>query len=622
MTVTMVADLTSVRAALVVQNMAVCGTPLVSLDLYAELMLEAVHQVAPGAQLQHVTAFSLTPQDQLVVKMTGADIVITHGASGEESHRLCAQAMVAHPAISAQTAVVPHVHSRAVISAFMTHHEILSEAVPAAAIASLFSICNTDEGYRLPGAVITAAAQLQTSVLSAEPAAALPTALACVESHSTRSAELVMLTSCMSTETKLNAAAANTDCSGVAIHLKGISMSATQKALSMTAADPQRESQHADLPMPMLYQLEWKAAAAELQTVKRIPGSTLRQYEDQVDHAQVCTKLMAAAQQSLNNKSHRLHLQLSQGHLPGPNDAMALALLRSVAQEAASVTCTASAAAAHGTVTSGMLVSPLMLQPQAVPVTRLQRGIVQLPRLVPAKQQQQHTFDSAAATDSCIILGGTGSIGSLAATAMANRGTPEVILVGRTGKLSLASSSNFCTLLAKQSTDGDATMVTIARCDTACKEESSWLYKHARGAKKLILHAGGVSADATIAKQSLSGIRQVFAAKVHAAQHACANTAHEATAGMVLFSSVAALLGSAGQGNYSAANGALDGLAGMWELQGRSVTAMQWGPWAGKLIPPFKSATCPCMSAGSCCCKHRQSVLTWSVTWLFVLRLF
>ena len=50
----------------------------------------------------------------------------------------------------------------------------------------------------------------------------------------------------------------------------------------------------------------------------------------------------------------------------------------------------------------------------------------------------------------------------------------------------------------------------------------------------------------------------------------------------VLFSSVAALLGSAGQGNYSAANGAVDGLAGQWAAQGRAVTSIQWGPWAGQ----------------------------------------
>jgi acyl carrier protein len=79
----------------------------------------------------------------------------------------------------------------------------------------------------------------------------------------------------------------------------------------------------------------------------------------------------------------------------------------------------------------------------------------------------------------------------------------------------------------------------------------------------------------------LANVLQVLAPK----QAALANLQLQGAAlpldSQLLFSSVAALLGSPGQANYSAANAALDAAAQRAQQSGVAATSVQWGAWAG-----------------------------------------
>jgi len=86
--------------------------------------------------------------------------------------------------------------------------------------------------------------------------------------------------------------------------------------------------------------------------------------------------------------------------------------------------------------------------------------------------------------------------------------------------------------------------------------------------------------DGALINQNWDRFRTVLAAKVHGAWLLDRVTAGYELDCFVLFSSMASLLGSRGQGNYAAANAFLDALAHDRRRRGLPAVSINWGAWA------------------------------------------
>jgi len=101
-----------------------------------------------------------------------------------------------------------------------------------------------------------------------------------------------------------------------------------------------------------------------------------------------------------------------------------------------------------------------------------------------------------------------------------------------------------------------------------------------------VFHAAGVLDDGLLGGQSAPRLQAVMAPKLQGwwQLEQAVEMAQAPVEFAVAFSSMAALLGSPGQSNYGAANGALDGACarGVGFGGSEAVTlSLQWGPWAG-----------------------------------------
>ncbi|ONK10089.1 Beta-ketoacyl-acyl-carrier-protein synthase I [Streptomyces sp. MP131-18] len=175
-----------------------------------------------------------------------------------------------------------------------------------------------------------------------------------------------------------------------------------------------------------------------------------------------------------------------------------------------------------------------------------------------------------------LITGGTGTLGSLVARHLVTEhGIRHVLLVSRRGMTADGARE-----LAADLTAAGAEP-RVESCDVSDREALAGLLASIPPDRPLraVVHTAGVVDDGVIGSLTDEQIERVIRAKVDSALNLDELTADLDLAQFVLFSSVAGVLGGAGQGNYAAANAVLDALATRRHERGLPAVSMAWGLW-------------------------------------------
>ena len=177
---------------------------------------------------------------------------------------------------------------------------------------------------------------------------------------------------------------------------------------------------------------------------------------------------------------------------------------------------------------------------------------------------------------SYLITGGLGDIGLEVAQWLVEQGARQLVLSGRRppnpkAQKTIAEMEKVGVQVSVQLGDISEAQ-TVTQIMTHIAEHLSPL--------KGVIHAAGVLEDSPLQQMSWSQFEKVWRPKALGAWTLSQATEDQSLDFFVCFSSIAALMGNVGQGNYAAANTFMDVLMQQRRHRGLPGLSIQWGPWA------------------------------------------
>lgn len=175
-----------------------------------------------------------------------------------------------------------------------------------------------------------------------------------------------------------------------------------------------------------------------------------------------------------------------------------------------------------------------------------------------------------------IVTGGLGGLGLQTARWLAERGAGRVVLNGRRA----ATAEAAAVLDTVRRNDTDITIV-LGDIGDPCTVDNAIAAAVAGGLKlRGVVHAATILDDALLDDFSEATLERVWRGKATGAWRLHTATLTHELDFWVVYSSLAALVGSPGQASYAAANAWLDDLVAWRRAHGLPATAIQWGAWS------------------------------------------